>query len=43
MNVYGKVKVQLHNFLPRRYMEVSGQLHSSAALFSGKGPLVPIG
>jgi hypothetical protein len=37
MKAYGRVDVQIHVFL-----EVSGQLHASAALLPGKEPPVPI-
>jgi hypothetical protein len=41
--VLGERKYSSTHFLPRHYMEVSGQLHAPAALPPGKEPLVPIG
>jgi hypothetical protein len=43
MKIYGGVEVRLHHLLPQHWMEVSGQLHVSAALPSGKLVLVPVG
>jgi hypothetical protein len=36
MKTYGGVEVQLHHSWPRHYMDVSGQLHTAAALPPGK-------
>jgi hypothetical protein len=42
--MYTGVDVQTRAlFLPRQYLEVSGQLHAPAALPPGKEPQVPIG
>jgi hypothetical protein len=42
MKTCGGVKVWLQHSWPRHYMEVSGQLHSSAALLPGKEPPYPL-
>jgi hypothetical protein len=36
-------EIQFHAFFTRHYMEVSGQLHSPAALFPDKEPMKPTG
>jgi hypothetical protein len=38
MKTYGGVEVELHVSWPRHYMEVSDQLHASAALPTWKSP-----
>jgi hypothetical protein len=43
MKAYWGVEVQLHAFLTSALMEVSGELHTPAALQTEKEPLVPIG
>jgi hypothetical protein len=43
MNTYGTAELYLHTFFILYYMEVSGQLHASAALPLGKKPPVTIG
>jgi hypothetical protein len=43
MKTYGKVEIQLLRSRLRHLMEVSCQLHTTAALPPGKQRLVPIG
>jgi hypothetical protein len=43
MKAYGGVDVQIHIFLTLRLLEVSRQLHYTAALPPGKEPPVPVG
>jgi hypothetical protein len=43
MKTYGGVEVTLHFFLPRYFLEVSGQLKAAAAvLLGGKSPRYPL-
>jgi hypothetical protein len=43
MKTYGVMDVQIHIFLPRNWLEVSGQLHALAALPPGKrAPRYPL-
>jgi hypothetical protein len=39
--VWGSGFIDQNFFLPRHYLEVSGQLHASAALPRGKSPRYP--
>jgi hypothetical protein len=43
MKLYGEMEVQLHTFLASVLVEVSGQLHTPAALLPWEDPLIPIG
>jgi hypothetical protein len=43
MKAYGGVEAYFHHSWPRYQMEVSGQLHTPAALPPGKEPPAPIG
>jgi hypothetical protein len=43
MKMYERVEVQLLHYIPRHYMEMSGQIHAPAALTPEKRPSIHIG